>query len=158
MQANIDGDLIAYRCSASVKEEEPLDIALYRTDQLMRQLLEETGSSHFRCFLTGKENFRRKINPLYKANRTQEPPKYLQECKQFLIDEWKAESSLYLEADDLLGIHQAPDTVICTLDKDLLMVPGQHYSWQISGANWVREARWETTKAFDGIRYFYQQM
>lgn len=159
MQALIDGDLVAYRCSASVKEDEPLDIAYHRCDELIRQLLHETGADTYTVFLSDKQNFRKIVNPEYKANRKdQVPPQYLTQCKEFLADEWNATSQAYLEADDLLGISQTEGSVICTLDKDLLMVPGQHYSWQISGPNWVREARWEETKHFDGLRQFYMQM
>lgn len=39
-----------------------------------------------------------------------------------------------LEADDEMGIFQCsreePDTIICSRDKDLRMVPGHHYSWE----------------------------
>ena len=33
-----------------------------------------------------------------------------------------------LEADDVLGINSGPNTVIASIDKDLLMVPGKHYN------------------------------
>lgn len=159
MLALIDGDLIAFRCAASVKEDEPLEIAHHRCDELVRQLIHETSADSYIVFLTDKQNFRKIVNPEYKANRKdQEPPKYLDQCKAFLADEWKATSEKHYEADDLLGIAQQEGSVICTLDKDLLMVPGLHYSWQISGANWVREARWEETKVQDGLRIFYSQM
>ena len=159
MSALIDGDIIAYRCAASCKEEDPLEIALHRCDELMRQIIVETNSDSYVAFLSGKENFRKKINPEYKANRKdQVPPVYLDQCKDFLQEEWKAQQEVYYEADDLLGINQTEGTVICTLDKDLLMIPGQHYSWQISGANWVREARFSTTTQQDGLRQFYMQM
>jgi hypothetical protein len=35
-----------------------------------------------------------------------------------------------MEADDAMGIAQGDDTVICSIDKDMLTVPGMHYNWQ----------------------------
>jgi len=33
-----------------------------------------------------------------------------------------------LEADDEMAIYQTDDTIIVSLDKDLLQVPGKHFS------------------------------
>lgn len=41
-----------------------------------------------------------------------------------------------LEADDALGIYQCDseeETVICSRDKDLRMIPGWHFSWECGG-------------------------
>lgn len=106
MIALIDGDLVAYRCAASANEE-PLDVAIHRCDVLMRQLLLEVNAENYQCFLTGNTNFRKIINPEYKVHRNkQERPKWLEECKEFLLLEWSAKMSEYMEADDLIGIAQ----------------------------------------------------
>lgn len=159
MLALLDGDIIAYRCAASVKEDDPPEVAILRTTDLVKQLLHDTGCSHYEIYLTGKNNFRKAVYPEYKANRKdQVPPRDLDLCKDYLQKEWQAQTVARLEADDLLGINQTEGSVICTIDKDLLMIPGQHYSWQISGPNWIREAQWTTTKQQDCYRYFYKQM
>lgn len=162
LTALADGDLVAYRCAASA-ENEALDIAIYRVDQLMRQLLAETGSPMYHVYLSGDSNFRKVIYPQYKANRTQPSPRWLPQCKEFLLTEWKASMSEYHEADDLLGINQTDKTIICSLDKDLKMIPGQHYSWEISGttvkgAKWTKAAEFTTVTKDAGIRTFYEQM
>ena len=158
MQALIDGDLIAYRCAASAEGEER-EIALLRTDKLMRQLLEETQADSFKAFLTGTTNFRKEIDPLYKANRTQPPPKWLQQCREYLVTEWKAEVADNCEADDLLGINQTEETMIVSLDKDLLMIPGKHYRWGISGTvngkTWIKEAEFLEVTPDDGLRSYF---
>jgi 5'-3' exonuclease len=147
----VDADLVAFRCAATVTEEEPLDVALYRVDVLMRQILEGADASEYKAYLTGRGNFRKKINPEYKANRKdKEPPCYLQQCREYLIKEWNAIVSEGCEADDLLGINQTSETIICSLDKDLDMIPGQHY-------NWTRVESYYVNKQ-DGIRHLYKQM
>lgn len=151
--ALIDADLVAFRVAATCDTDEDgaLDIALLRCDKLMRDILEVTEASQYKAFLTGKNNFRKKINPEYKANRKDKiPPRYLQQCRNFLIEEWKAEVSEGCEADDLLGINQSKDTILCSLDKDLDMIPGLHY-------NWYRGDFYEISKD-EAIKHFYSQL
>lgn len=127
------------------------DIAFYRMDVLVQQIIEATDVTGTILYLTGKNNFRKKINPDYKANRKDTvPPVYLQECRQYLVDNHNAIISDGCEADDLLGINQTQDTIICSLDKDLRMIPGNHY-------NWTKVELDRVTKQ-DGLRHFYKQM
>lgn len=151
MIALIDADLVAYRCAATVTEDMEQDIAFYRMDVLVQQIIEATDATGTILYLTGKNNFRKKINPDYKANRKDTvPPVYLQECRQYLVDNHNAIISDGCEADDLLGINQSEDTIICSLDKDLRMIPGNHY-------NWTKVELDRVTKQ-DGLRHFYKQM
>lgn len=68
------------------------------------------------------------------------------------------------EADDLLGIEQcaSQDTVIVSLDKDLLMIPGKHYSWEIRGATksgpWVKPAIARDVSESEGRHWFWTQV
>ena len=152
MIALIDCDLVAYRCAAScnTEEEGALETALLRCDKLMQEIVYAVSADSYRAFLTGKNNFRKRINPEYKANRKDTvPPIYLQQCRDFLITEWNAEVSEGCEADDMLGENQTSETIICTLDKDLDMVPGMHY-------NWVKATIYEVT-TLEGIKHLYKQ-
>jgi len=56
MIALIDGDIVAYRCAASLKIDDALDISNWRAAVLMKQILEETGASEYILFLSGGEN------------------------------------------------------------------------------------------------------
>lgn len=153
MIALIDCDLVAYRCAAScnTEEEGALEVALLRCDKLMREIIYAVSAESYRAFLTGKNNFRKRINPEYKANRKDTvPPIYLQQCREFLVTEWNAEVSDGCEADDMLGESQTVETIICTLDKDLNMVPGMHY-------NWVKNTIYEVTP-LEGIKHLYKQV
>jgi len=135
--ALLDGDIICYRCAASCQKQgvvvEPVEVALMRVDELVQRILHETAAPDFQVFLTGSNNFRFTYNPEYKANRKDVPkPQWLEQCREYLVTKWNAEVSDGCEADDLMSIAQTrnPDqTIICTIDKDLLQVPGDHYNF-----------------------------
>lgn len=151
MHANIDADLVAYRCAATVTENMEQDIAFYRMDVLIQQILEATDAVSYTLYLTGKNNFRKKINPEYKANRKDTvPPIYLQECRKYLVDNHSAVMSDGCEADDMLGIAQGSETILCSLDKDLRMITGTHYNWVKVDCDYVNQQ--------DALRHFYKQM
>lgn len=151
MQLLIDADLVAFRCAASVGDEGEEEIAILRVDSLMQDLLHSTESESYSAYLTGSNNFRRKVNSQYKANRKdKEPPKFLQPCREFLVKEWNALVSDGCEADDLLGINQREDTIIASLDKDLKMIPGWHFNWLKNEKSYVVPE--------EGIKTFYKQM
>lgn len=168
--ALIDADLIAYRCAASCQKgevvTEPLNIAIARANDLIHRILTATEASSYKLFLSGPTNYRTKINPDYKANRKDTiRPHWLQDLREFLVTDWKASVEEDQEADDALGIYQCShkDTIICSLDKDLLMIPGKHYSWEISGTSvngnsWTKPEEFTTTSEIEGYRRFYNQM
>jgi len=147
----IDADLVAFRCAASVEPHGEEEVALLRVDKLMRDLLINTDSESYLAFLTGGNNFRKQINAEYKANRKdKEPPRWLQACRGFLVSEWNAIISDGCEADDLLGINQNEGTRLASLDKDLRMIPGNHFNWLHNEYFYVSE--------LDGLKHFYKQM
>lgn len=165
MMLLVDGDIVAFRCAASVEpstKAEPRtltqeetnferEIAIARCDTLMRELIHTTGADNYQCFLSGKGNFRYDVYPDYKANRKDTiDPRFRKDCKDFLVSEWHAIYSEGCEADDLLGIAQTEDSVIASIDKDLLMIPGQHY-------NWVKDEQ-QFVDGIDGIKHLYKQM
>ena len=131
MRALIDGDIVVYRGAASAEKEEQW-VALARADQMIQDILADTGSDSYSVYLTGTDNFRREIAPSYKANRPDERPAHWQAVREFLVTHHKAEICNGYEADDQLGIQQDKErgtTVICSIDKDLLQIPGRHYNF-----------------------------
>lgn len=155
----LDGDLIAYRCAASCEPSkakphlEPPEVALWRLHDLIQRICMETNSTEIECYLGGSDNFRKKLYPLYKANRTKEPPTYLQDCREILVTQYGAKIVNGAETDDALGIAQTKydgNSRICSLDKDLLQVPGWHYSWTKSEHRLV--------SPLDGLKTFYKQI
>lgn len=157
MKALIDGDIVAYRCSASCMPtkakpvEEPLEEALTRVDFLMARILEETSADEHLVAIGGDGNYRNSIYPAYKANRVGKPrPTHLATCKNYIQEKWNTQVTVGIEADDLLGIEQADDTVICSIDKDLLQIPGKHY-------NFVKQQHYYVDE-LSGLRSFYKQI
>jgi len=151
--AIIDGDMVCYRCAASC-EEEPLEVALERADSLIERIMYETGAGVQECYLTGSNNFRYDINPAYKADRKDKPrPRWLQDVRTHLVVGWGARVSDGNEADDEMGISQCAgdgNTVICTNDKDLLMIPGHHFD-PVKGVHRI-------ISPHEGMQNFYYQM
>lgn len=171
MLALIDADLVAFRCAASCEKQgvvhEPYDIAVARAVNLLNNICIATNSTDSaQLFLSSSSNFRKHVAPTYKANRTAKAPEYLAALKEWMVDEYGAISQDGLEADDLLGIWQTrnpDDTIICTLDKDLRQVPGNHYSWEISGTSslgkpWVRPEEKLVVSPREGLFNFYWQL
>ena len=157
MQALIDHDLVVFRCAASA-ENDGLNIAIHRVEALLDELLTKTGADSYRAFLSGKSNFRKTIYPEYKANRTAPKPVHLEALREYALDKQNAELAPdTLEADDALGINQTDDTMIVSLDKDLLMVPGKHFSWEISGRGWTKPDKFTKQTELGGLRLFFEQ-
>lgn len=155
----IDGDLVAYRCAASCTDSDPLDVAIHRADKLTHEILNQTNAMQYKMFLSGDNNFRYIVNPDYKSNRkNQERPKYLEDVREFLAADWKAKIINGWETDDQLGIEQDSTSTIASLDKDLRMIPGRHFSWEIGTATWIKPAEFVTVNWLDGLRTFYKQM
>lgn len=157
MIALIDGDLVLYRCAASA-ENDPLEIAIHRAQELLDLLLVKTEATSYKFIISGKGNFRKTIYPEYKGNRTAEKPKHLEALRNWSIAELNAEvSQNELETDDYLGIYQEENTIICSLDKDLLQIPGKHYRWAIATSKWSKDEEWHDMTELEGLRLFYEQ-
>jgi 5'-3' exonuclease len=116
-------------------------------------------------FMTGDSNFRYQIYPEYKAQRLKvAKPRHLKHLQEYITSTYDATWSNNCEADDLMGIAQCAsdeDTTIVSIDKDLLMIPGKHYQWEIRGNSggkaWVKEAKNVTISHLEGMKWFYTQ-
>lgn len=130
MIALIDGDILTYRIGFTTQEEETW-VADARINELLDNIMAATGADKYRIFLTStdKSNFRYNIYPEYKANRKADKPKHYQHIREYLEYELDAEVIYGEEADDALGYSQTEGSVICSIDKDLLMIPGRHYNF-----------------------------
>lgn len=131
MRLLIDGDIVAYRAAASAQDKSE-GIARSRTDETMEQLVTAHQASSVMPYISGDRNFRYTLYPAYKANRTQERPRWLEDCKEHLVVKWGAEVTDGYEADDAMGMDAAssdePVTIV-SIDKDLKQIPGRHWNW-----------------------------
>lgn len=147
--ALIDADLVAFRCAASA-ENDDVEVAILRADLLMINIIEMTSADSYVASLTGADNFRKQINPAYKANRKDKvPPRHLADVQQYLMKEWNVQPTYGFEADDMLGMLQTEETIIASIDKDMLQIPGRHY-------NFVKQEFTEVSE-LEGLRFFYKQ-
>lgn len=135
---------------------EPVENALHIARQTIDGMREKFGTSKLKVFLTGNANFRKDIATIlpYKGNRDPlDKPVYLNDVRTYLKERWKAEVVEGMEADDAMGIAAtAPgsNTIICSIDKDLKMIPGAHF-------NWVKDEFCEVSDR-EAWRSFFKQM
>lgn len=176
----IDCDIMVYRCGfaadsqikAQFKKEYPeapdevihnlqqerdyIGHALGNAKQVMSEICGKFRGQH-RGFLSGDGNFREQVATIlpYKGTRTQRKPKYYKELRNYLVAAYGVEIIHGREADDAIATAQwaAKDksTIICTIDKDLDMIPGWHY-------NWVRNEIYDVPLAYANMRLFYQML
>lgn len=143
----VETDILKYSIA------EPLGFCLHSVKKLITSILNETKATSHKIYLTGNSNFRDTVavTKPYKGNRdkTHKPIHYTA-IKEYLIDKWNAEVINGMEADDAMGIAQSCSTVICSLDKDMLMIPGQHYNWR-TGVH-------RTITKEEADRHFYYMM
>ena len=159
MELLIDGDVIVYRIGFATQHKDedgevvadPLAYALHSVKVYINGMIKKTKASKSRLFLTGKGNFRLTVDSEYKANRkdTAKPIHY-QAIRDYMVKHLGAEVIEGIEADDKLALCQTEDTMIATIDKDLLMVAGKHY-------NFVTGVYRDVTQE-EGNRWFYTQM
>ena len=112
--------------------------ALHSVKAMIHSILETTKTEFPNIYLSGPNNFRNDIYPAYKAGRAAKPELY-SAIRGYLVEYWGAIVCDGIEADDALGINQTPDTIICTNDKDLDMIPGSHY-------NFVKDIMYEVSE------------
>ena len=175
MLALLDSDLIVYRIGFTTEDVDAA-LACIRAKETVEKILSEVNATSYKLFLTEENDpkaFRKGIYPEYKAHRTKPRPKWYKELRDYLQVEYGAEVCYEIEADDALGIAQTtnnmttdpdnwffPDgtlalaagqrSIICSIDKDLLQIPGLHY-------NFVK-LEFSEVSLMEGLRTFYTQL
>lgn len=128
----IDGDSLLYvsRGFEDGDDPGPLKVVLWTLNNMISDMIINTGVKRYKLFIHGKGNFRKKICPDYKANRINEKPIYFWECREHLVNYWKAKCVNEIEVDDMVSILQDHNSIIAGIDKDLLQIPGMHYNYR----------------------------
>jgi len=77
--------------------------------------------------------YKEAVTKEYKGNRKVDKPLHYHNTRAYMLSQFEVIVSNGLEADDELAMYllNHPDTILCTVDKDLRQVPGRHYSWSI---------------------------
>src|SRR4249919_4135396 len=141
----IDGDVLVYASGfasdAAAKrvgeEREDLRFAIHGLKTQIRSIITAAEADDVVIYLSHPVNFREAFYTPYKMNRnTLHKPLWYDELKEYLLEHAGAVySELGDEADDAMGraqmdsLAQGRETIICTVDKDLDMIPGLHYNW-----------------------------
>lgn len=181
MKCLIDGDILLYEVGFAnqfVEDGEiipkPFDDVSEYLHQKIEQIEEECWATEpSTLYLTGKGNFREEIakTKVYKGNRKAAKPFHYYNIKAYMEAMFDTKHEDGLEADDLMSIEATKnpeDTIICSRDKDLLMVEGNHFSWmcgkqQPFGPIWVDhlgELSLNDKRKIkgNGLMFFYSQL
>lgn len=159
MIALIDGDILTYRIGFAAQDSTE-GIVRARVDSFMSDLLlYNADCDDFEGYLTGSGNFRHDVavTAKYKGNRKAARPVHYDFIRDYLSSEWAFHMVEGQEADDAIGIEAYRrfsegdlNYLICTIDKDLDMIPGKHY-------NFVKNIRYEVDEK-QAIKWFYTQI
>lgn len=185
MHALVDADIFLYSLGSAkvslygnpervTNKPAPWPFVISRLDAQLNHILEAVDADSHQLYLTGRGNFRESVATIkpYKGQRPTEKPYWHEHLSRFLIEHRDAILIEGMEADDALGIAQTSDmfyyegcneehrklntdTVICSQDKDLHMIPGWHYSWPV-GNRPAKELWWQDETC--AIRCFYSQL
>lgn len=153
--ALIDADILVYRIGFA-SELDPVEIARARMCEFLEDMLLFNGFGEYEAYLTGKGNFRNEIAKTepYKGNRSAPKPRHYEALREYLLDKWGASLIEGQEADDEIGIQaysrDPQEYTICSIDKDLDMLRGQHY-------NFVKDIFYEVSEE-EAIFNFYKQI
>lgn len=115
----------------------PLPVMKKMMDELVMSILDTLNCHTYTMYIgpvSGTQTYRHEIavTAPYKGNRKKEDrPLYIQEMQEYLIAKYTAIRAPIGETDDMLGLDQCSSngtSVIVSIDKDLLMIPGWHYN------------------------------
>ena len=126
----------------SIVTPEPVSHCLHSVKIMIERIRTDIDADEVLICLSGKGNFRDALYADYKANRDpSHRPHWYQEIRDYMFANFPCIISEGEEADDVLGKLQYDDyikakeheldcdTCVCTIDKDLNMIPSWHYNW-----------------------------
>lgn len=109
-------------------KDESFDCQLAACDSAIDRVIDRFDLDH-ELYLTGDNNFRKQIYPLYKANRIgKDKPQYLKEAREFYLANRNAKVTDTLEADDLIAMAYQPGDIMVVNDKDYKQIKGKMYN------------------------------
>lgn len=147
---------------------DPVSHCLHSVKLQLNEMLKASQASDHLVILTGKApTFRYDLATIrpYKGTRPDRRPVHYEAIETYLKELWQTLEVQGIEGDDALGIgmldprshpdmESVPDTeqekIICTIDKDLDMIPGWHY-------NFAKKLRYMVLP-HEAILWFYTQL
>lgn len=173
MIALLDADIICYEFG-NMRDLETTELLAWPivrkfVDDRITQIVNDVDAAELELYLTGANNFRKNAATIlpYKGHRPEDKPPHWQNIRDHLIENYDAKVVHGMEADDAVGIRQSEtiqgdravshtqvETIICSRDKDLHMIPGWHYQWEC-GKQAMR--KWFVND-LEAIQFFYKQL
>lgn len=139
VQVLIDADSIYFRIAMATQREKDMRVNIRKSLMDIEDACALFDPVEMRIAVKGHGNFRTAISEDYKGNRKRElepgEKKALAYGHQHLIDKYGAVMADDMEADDLVSIwaweciQSEQPYVIVHIDKDLNMIPGDHYNF-----------------------------
>ena len=135
---------------------DPVEHCYYSIKNTINSIIKASGiNPNVEIYVGGEDNFRLDVDPEYKQGRPPRPP-YFDDAFEYMVDHMGAIVVNGMETDDVLGIEQAADSCIVSIDKDLLQIPGAHYNYVNDSAQFVtkQEANdwfWNQLMTGDGV-------
>jgi DNA polymerase-1 len=164
----IDGDILLYQYGCTNQsfidwgdgigsEWTEFEQAKDELDSFLVSLQLKTHTQNFIICFSSPPSFRYEILPTYKHNRKdKEKPKLYYDLKCYMLDKYPFRAIPNLEGDDVMGVlsTQSPGKyIICSIDKDMKQIPGEHYNWRTGKRFTVTEEeadRWFYTQVLTG--------
>lgn len=148
-------------CIQGVRKLEPVGNALHNVKSIIHKC--QTAYPEFDpvLYLSGPTNFREgvAVTKPYKGNRDPtHKPQHAKAIKDYMQTHYYVVMSEDEEADDTLAVAHmgsfyagdAHDSIVCSVDKDLNMIPGHHFNFVTETGYWVSE--------YEADRNFWKQM
>ncbi len=143
----IDADVVAYMSASAAVNDEEVDVwgegvaqsqshnATTRAINMVESWAELADTSVIRLAFSGPsdKNFRRRVHPLYKAQRATEKPEGYSDVVNVLKDRYDWRQYPSLEGDDILGMHMGQGWTAVSTDKDMQTVPGKFIRVRTTG-------------------------
>jgi Autographiviridae exonuclease len=150
MIALIDGDVVVYQAAWAHQQRTEWDddvitvhanasLVKATADDIIADTVKAVGADRAVVALSDGFIFRQNLYQPYKQNRKKQRPVGYKTARTHLMEEYVCFLRPELEADDVLGIlatgrikGMEEPRVVCSIDKDLLTIPGDHYNWNKS--------------------------
>jgi 5'-3' exonuclease len=148
-----DGEPLKDEKNRFIYTEKTLEEVYEAAQEMIKFWLDFTQPTHYIGFLGGEKSFRYTIYPDYKGNRKNlVKPKFYDELKEYLINEFKFIKVNGIEADDAANICRFyfENSFIISPDKDILYLQGKHYD--------SRNNKWVETDYSESEVYFWSDM
>ena len=126
-------------------------------DYLLESYKKATQVDEFKLCFSGSNNYRKVLNPTYKGNRKGRKPVGYSGLKEWAMETYPSMCKDSIEADDCMGIlatKHPGKTIIVSMDKDMLTIPGKMYHTSPGGSGEFKN----TTEEEANYRFLTQAM